>query len=144
MSIFGAEMEIGETSLYLASVGGRLDVVRFLIEQGTDSNGWTLLHAASHSGHLGVVKLLLRRGVDVGLGFDLTVRVRDVTMPPSQQERLLELEKLNRELISEKQTLVAKVHSLCIPWKRKLALPHVTRKQLLERSLPFELSTTRC
>ncbi|KAF8490984.1 ankyrin repeat-containing domain protein [Russula emetica] len=65
MSIFGAEMEIGETSLYLASVGGRLDVVRFLIEQGTDSNGWTLLHAASHSGHLGVVKLLLRRGVDV-------------------------------------------------------------------------------
>lgn len=65
MSIFGVEMEIGETSLYLASVGGRLDVVRFLIEQGTDSNGWTLLHAASHSGHLGVVKLLLRRGVDV-------------------------------------------------------------------------------
>ena len=36
------------------------------------------------------------------------LKTSDVTIE-SQQERLLELEKLNRELISEKQTLVAKV-----------------------------------
>lgn len=39
------------------------------------------------------------------------LKTSDVTIE-SQQERLLELEKLNRELISEKQTLVAKMHSL--------------------------------
>ncbi|KAH9992519.1 hypothetical protein BJV74DRAFT_962454 [Russula compacta] len=39
------------------------------------------------------------------------LKTSDVTIE-SQQERLLELEKLNRELTSEKQTLISKLHSL--------------------------------
>jgi len=84
------------------------------------------------------------------------LKTSDVTIE-SQQERFLELEKLNWELISEKQYLVGKVGFIIyifslaqrrpqycrrIRWKRKLASLHVTRKRLLKLSLPFEPSTT--
>jgi hypothetical protein len=83
----------------------------------------------------------------------------DVTIE-SQQERLLELEKLNRELTLEKQAFIAKVGFIIssrisllelndttdryILWKRKQVSPHVTRKQLSMRSLPFARSTMPC
>jgi Ankyrin repeats (many copies)/Ankyrin repeats (3 copies) len=55
--------------LHLASRGGHLDAVRFLLENGftatKDGSGQTPLHYASQAGHLEVIQLLLERGADV-------------------------------------------------------------------------------
>ncbi len=57
-------------SLYTASENGQLDVVRSLLDRGSDLNEmdsrrWTALHAASEKGKLEVAKLLIERGAYV-------------------------------------------------------------------------------
>ncbi|KAJ3017124.1 UNVERIFIED_CONTAM: hypothetical protein HDU68_011832 [Siphonaria sp. JEL0065] len=58
-------------SLIFAAMAGRVDVVRLLLEGGTDiesvqsETGITPLHMAVHGGHMDVVTLLLERGADV-------------------------------------------------------------------------------
>ena len=56
----------GDTALSMASLKGRLDVARLLLESGAEINppGWTPLHYAAFEGHAEVVKLLLERGAD--------------------------------------------------------------------------------
>lgn len=59
--------------LFLAAGSGRLEVVRFLIDEGADVNareqrGATALTEAVYYGHLSVVKELLSRGADVNAG----------------------------------------------------------------------------
>src|SRR6266404_566987 len=62
--------EDGETPLDVASRFGRLEIARFLVEQGADSmtkdkDGQTLLHSASRHGDTGFVEALLKTGMDV-------------------------------------------------------------------------------
>ena len=59
-----------QPSLYTASDNGHLDVVRSLLDGGSDVNAtfrnrMTALHAASHKGNIEVAKLLIERGADV-------------------------------------------------------------------------------
>ena len=56
--------------LSIASYKGHIDVVRYLLEQGTDkdnscNNGWTPLHRAAHEGHLEITMLLMSYGADL-------------------------------------------------------------------------------
>ncbi|KAF8546991.1 ankyrin, partial [Imleria badia] len=53
-----------ETSLYLASGSGKLDIVCFLVEDGADvniqhDNLWSPLHIAAANGHLEIAELLV-------------------------------------------------------------------------------------
>jgi ankyrin repeat protein len=61
--------EDGSTALYVASMRGRSEVVRFLVENGADvhckKNGNTALHFASMSGHAVVVRFLVENGADI-------------------------------------------------------------------------------
>lgn len=58
---------LGETALMLAAVEGHLDVVRRLIDAGSEINGdgWTALHYAAWKGHRDVCKLLIDKGADI-------------------------------------------------------------------------------
>ena len=56
--------------LFLAAGEGRLDVVRYLLDQGADVNarerlGNTALAEATYYGHIAVIKELLFRGADI-------------------------------------------------------------------------------
>jgi ankyrin repeat protein len=56
--------------LFLAAGEGRLDVVRYLLDEGADVNarenrGSTALIEAAYSGHIDVIKELLLRGADI-------------------------------------------------------------------------------
>ena len=58
------------TPLFLAAGEGRLDVVRYLLDQGADVNarerlGNTALAEATYYGHIAVIKELLFRGADI-------------------------------------------------------------------------------
>ena len=60
----------GITPLILASQYGRLEVMRYLLEQGADRDkvdhvGWTSLHWAASRGHLDIAKLLMVYGADL-------------------------------------------------------------------------------
>jgi len=57
------------TLLHLASSGGRLDIVRPLLDHkpeadvnAQDEDGWTALHLAAYNGHEQVGRILLNRG----------------------------------------------------------------------------------
>ena len=58
---------LGETALMLAAVEGHVEVVRRLIDAGSDINGegWTALHYAAWKGHLEVCKLLMSKGAEI-------------------------------------------------------------------------------
>lgn len=58
---------LGETALMLAAVEGHLDVVRRLIDAGSEINGdgWTALHYAAWKGRREVCKLLIDNGADI-------------------------------------------------------------------------------
>lgn len=58
---------LGETALMLAAVEGHTEVVRRLIEAGSEINGegWTALHYAAWKGHRDVCKLLIDKGADI-------------------------------------------------------------------------------
>lgn len=58
---------LGETALMLAAVEGRVDVVRRLIDAGSEINGegWTALHYAAWKGHVEVCKLLIDKGAEI-------------------------------------------------------------------------------
>jgi ankyrin repeat protein len=58
------------TPLIIASWGGHLEVVRYLLEQGANRDkannyGWTSLHCAALRGHLDTAKLLMVYGADL-------------------------------------------------------------------------------
>ena len=60
----------GNTPLIWATYSGSLDVIRFLLERGADTQvtykkGWTPLHIAAREGRLEVARLLLEGGGDV-------------------------------------------------------------------------------
>ena len=59
----------GHTPLYLASLYGHLEVVKYLVEQGAsldkaNNSGNTPLSGAAHRGHLQVARYLLEQGAD--------------------------------------------------------------------------------
>ena len=61
--------EFKETVTSVAAANGHLDVVRFLVEQGTDmeksdKNGWTPLLTATCGDHIEVVRYLLEQGAN--------------------------------------------------------------------------------
>ena len=58
---------LGETALMLAAVEGHVNVVRRLIDAGSELNGegWTPLHYAAWKAHLDVCKLLIEKGADI-------------------------------------------------------------------------------
>jgi ankyrin repeat protein len=68
-----SEMGIDETPLILASVGGHVEVSRFLIEHQADVNSLSddrldVRYTQHHeSGHTDVVRLLLDHGADVNV-----------------------------------------------------------------------------
>ena len=69
--ILSSRDERGITPLYYAALNGRTEVVRFLIERGSDvnealSNGMTPLHVAA-SKYKDIVLLLVNNGADVNL-----------------------------------------------------------------------------
>ncbi|MDX5462095.1 MAG: ankyrin repeat domain-containing protein [Wolbachia endosymbiont of Tetragnatha montana] len=58
------------TLLSIAARSGKLDIVKYFIEQGADvnlkdNNGFTVLHLAAENGHTGVVTALLEKGAKV-------------------------------------------------------------------------------
>lgn len=58
--------------LFLAAGEGKLDVVRYLLDEGADVNarenwGSTPLIEAAYSGHADVIKELLLRGADINV-----------------------------------------------------------------------------
>lgn len=60
----------GGTPLFLAAGEGRLNAVRYLLDEGADVNlrgeyGNTALTEATYYGHMSVIKELLMRGADV-------------------------------------------------------------------------------
>ncbi|CAL5092594.1 unnamed protein product [Urochloa decumbens] len=60
----------GETPVIIAATGGKVSVLRYLLDHGVDpatrdATGATLLHIAAENGHEEAVRLLLSRGVDV-------------------------------------------------------------------------------
>ena len=62
----------GQTALLLATLAGRLHIVRALLEAGAavdlaDSSGCTPLHAAAFTGHVAILEALLAAGAEVGL-----------------------------------------------------------------------------
>ncbi|GAB5356735.1 hypothetical protein AAMO2058_000314500 [Amorphochlora amoebiformis] len=66
-----ADPQRGQTSLFLASLGGHLDLVRLLIKHDANVNhvtkeGFTPFYAACWRNRLEVAKLLLSHGADVG------------------------------------------------------------------------------
>jgi uncharacterized protein len=66
----GANLKLSGTVLYIASLRGRTEIVRFLLDRGldvntTDSSGYTALMAACQERKSDVVQLLLERGADV-------------------------------------------------------------------------------
>lgn len=72
--ILGADINApdayGYTPLVNASMLGRVDVIRTLLDAGADIQrkgpfGYTALHAAAQNGSLDVVQELVRRGADV-------------------------------------------------------------------------------
>lgn len=67
----------GNTALHIASLAGRLEVVKLLVEKGAEinvqsQNGFTPLYMASQEGHSEVVKYLLARGGNQNLGTDVS------------------------------------------------------------------------
>ena len=69
----GANINVRDNSdmpLFLAAGEGKLEVVRYLLDEGADANareefGNTALAEAAYYGHLAVVKELLLRGADI-------------------------------------------------------------------------------
>lgn len=58
----------GQTALHIASIHGHLEVVGFLLSEGSDpdgadTKGWTPLHFSAREGHLEVVKVLLDHSI---------------------------------------------------------------------------------
>ncbi len=58
--------KFGDTALMAASIKGKLDVVRLLLEHGAELNseGWTALHYAAFEGRYAVLKFLLEKGAN--------------------------------------------------------------------------------
>ena len=58
--------KVGDTALKMASLKGKLEVARLLVENGAEINpaGWTPLHYAAFEGHPEVVKFLLEKGAN--------------------------------------------------------------------------------
>ena len=60
-----ARKNTGVTAIFLASVGGYLDIVSTLVKAGADAQeGGTPLMAAAQAGHMDVVEKLLLSGAD--------------------------------------------------------------------------------
>ena len=61
---------VATTSLMNAAVGGDVNAVKKLLNEGADVNvqgfnGWTALSEAAYGGHTKIVKLLIEKGADV-------------------------------------------------------------------------------
>lgn len=57
----------GETQLHTACIGGKMEVVKHLLDQGhpvniRDNAGWLPIHEACIHGHIKIVKMLLEKG----------------------------------------------------------------------------------
>ena len=64
-----AKSNSGTMALFIAAQNGHLEVVRLLLDAGSDkdaatTDGTTALLAAAHKGHLEIARLLLDAGVD--------------------------------------------------------------------------------
>jgi len=62
----------GERPLHFAVYGNKIDMAKFLLEQGADINGInnsesTPLHGAAWKGHIAVAELLIAKGADVNV-----------------------------------------------------------------------------
>jgi ankyrin repeat protein len=59
----------GDSVLQAVATTGRIDMIRWLLNDGADPNqgsdGWTSLHRAVLAGHLDIVQLLLEKGADI-------------------------------------------------------------------------------
>jgi ankyrin repeat protein len=70
LSLVNAKRMDAWTVLHYAAYSGKLDVVKYLVEQGADVDaktvvGWTVLHDAAYSGTLDIVKYLVEQGANV-------------------------------------------------------------------------------
>ncbi|APR98703.1 ankyrin repeat domain-containing protein [Wolbachia endosymbiont of Folsomia candida] len=88
------------TALHYASGAGCLEVVKFLVKEGSDINTakyerWTALHAASYKGDLEIIRFLLDKGADPRIRDRDGKNPRDVAVIESRHDK----QKPYREII---------------------------------------------
>lgn len=69
--MFGRDSRL-QTGLHKAIITGKLDVVKFLVENRSpinelDENSWSPLHVAANEGHFDIVSYLIEKGADVSM-----------------------------------------------------------------------------
>ena len=86
--------EMGWTALILASMSGKVDIVRLLLDRGANINAqnssmWTALMNAAHHENIDVVCELLERGADVNIRIPSTDPSKNKTAKNTTENRVI-------------------------------------------------------